>query len=103
MDTKPVTVGELIEQRLNLMLWCGPCGHNVVIDYRDVPFPHDLPVPQIRHHIRCRNCGLSGREEPTKLSARAAWHASPDADLPWEWNAQPSPTTHNPMWRSFVE
>lgn len=56
---RPVTLGELQAEGLDVFCWCNRCCHNAVIELGAL-IPRlgpDLPVPEVGARMRCTGCG----------------------------------------------
>jgi hypothetical protein len=53
----PVTLGDLIEAKKLLWVYCCECGHERDVDPATLPLSWDTPVPFIATHMKCSACG----------------------------------------------
>src|SRR6185437_5302218 len=53
----PVTLGDLIEAKKLLWVYCCDCGHERDVDPAALPLSWDTPVPFISTHMKCSACG----------------------------------------------
>ena len=65
----PVTLADIIYQKLSIFCWCNHCGHNSTID--PAPIKNILgplfPVPEIGKRMRCSLC------QACNITTRPAW------------------------------
>jgi hypothetical protein len=57
LESRPVTLGDLVREDKLLWVYCCECGHERDVTPATVPLPHETPVPEIRKHMKCSNCG----------------------------------------------
>lgn len=52
-------LGALLDQGLDVFCWCNRCGHNAVVDARQLAAQVGpaMPVPEIGGRMRCSACG----------------------------------------------
>ena len=55
--TGPVTLGDLIEAKKLLSVYCCDCGHERDVDPAALSLSWDTPVPFISTHMKCSACG----------------------------------------------
>ncbi len=55
--TGPVTLGDLIEAKKLLWVYCCDCGHERNVDPAALPLSWNTPVPFIATHLKCSACG----------------------------------------------
>ena len=60
----PVTLGDLIEAKKLLWVFCCDCGNERDVDPATLPLSWDTPVPFISTHMKCSAC--SSRRINTK-------------------------------------
>ena len=53
----PVTLGDLIEAKKLLWVYCCDCGHEREADPASLPLSWNTPVPLIGTHMKCSACG----------------------------------------------
>ena len=53
----PVTLGDLIEGKKLLWVYCCDCGHERDVDPASLPLSWNTPVPLIGTHMKCAACG----------------------------------------------
>ena len=53
----PVTLGDLIEAKKLLWVYCCDCGHERDVDPAALPLSWNTPVPLIGTHMKCSACG----------------------------------------------
>jgi hypothetical protein len=53
----PVTLGDLIEAKKLLWVYCCDCGHEREVDPASLPLSWNTPVPLIGTHMKCSACG----------------------------------------------
>ena len=53
----PVTLGDLIEAKKLLWVYCCDCGHERDVDPASLPLSWNMPVPLIGTHMKCSACG----------------------------------------------
>lgn len=66
---RPITLGDLVEDGLDIFCWCNRCCHNAVVA-REVLLAQlgpDAPVPEVGARMRCSGCGAKD------VATRPAW------------------------------
>jgi len=53
----PVPLGDLIEAKKLLWVYCCDCGHEREVDPAALPLSWNTPVPLIGTHMKCSACG----------------------------------------------
>ena len=53
----PVMLGDLIEAKELLWVYCCDCGHEREVDPAALPLSWNTPLPLIRTHMKCSACG----------------------------------------------
>jgi hypothetical protein len=54
---RPITLGDLIEAKKLLWVYCCDCGHERELDPGSLPLPWDTRVPSVGKHLKCSACG----------------------------------------------
>jgi hypothetical protein len=69
MTTSPTTLGDLIEQGLDVFCWCNRCGHSAVVatPLLAAEIGPLAPVPTVAARMRCSGCGARD------VATRPAW------------------------------
>src|SRR4051794_8813550 len=59
LRSKPVTIGDLVNQGKLLEVHCGSCrpARHLYIDAGSLDLPKRLPVPEVANHLVCSVCG----------------------------------------------
>ena len=53
----PVTLGDLVEAKKLLLIYCCDCGHELDVDPASLPLSWNTPVSLIGTHMKCLACG----------------------------------------------
>jgi len=66
---QPTTLGDLIQDNVDVFCWCNRCSHNSIIQVVVLlgRLGPTFPVPEIGVHMRCISCGAKD------VAARPAW------------------------------
>ncbi|MEE8272756.1 MAG: hypothetical protein V3R98_13660 [Alphaproteobacteria bacterium] len=63
---RPVALGTLADQGVDVFCWCNRCGHNAVVTTARLirQLGPDFPIPEIGAQMRCTGCG--GKDVATR-------------------------------------
>jgi len=53
----PVTLGDLVEAKKLILIYCCDCGHERDVDPASLPLSWNTPVSLIGTHMKCLACG----------------------------------------------
>jgi hypothetical protein len=65
----PATLGDMLEQRLDVFCWCNRCCHWSVLAAAPLTarLGPAMPVPNVARHLVCSSCGARD------IATRPAW------------------------------
>lgn len=68
-DARPMRLGDLLDQELDVFCWCNRCSHNGTLDRMLLlrQLGPAIAVPEIGARLRCSGCGSKD------VATRPAW------------------------------